>query len=417
MKIAILTPVFLGEIKSLTGVKGDLIGGAEVYLHMLIKKVLEPLASKIVVYQKEGVSTKFSEKTSVVKASALNKLDLDSFDLVIINGLQFIFPEVPSFKARSVAIHHGMVLPPSLTLDVLKIYYEYPHWFHISHKDPTLYRSTRTLFGEKLVDASLRLSARALKLLQVLLYEYALEKERKYSITMVNRYSTKVDYVVSVDKDSLRYVYPSKETNWRVNYNFVDLDWANSDIRRQTAFSGVTIFVPRNLVPARGVFIIPKLACLLKEYGHHNFRFLVAGTGHLQPFLENEIKRLSLENEVKLLGHKDHFRDMPRLYIDSDIVLVPTFSNEGTSLAVLEGMAFRKPVVTTDVGGLNDIGVNGKHKLSSTFNIRKIARNIVRLLEDKDLTKRVAEAGYEYVCRNHDINLWKEKWQEVIEEF
>jgi len=39
---------------------------------------------------------------------------------------------------------------------------------------------------------------------------------------------------------------------------------------------------------------------------------------------------------------------MPRIYA----------SSEGTSFAVLEGMAMKKPIVTTDVGGIKEIGIN-----------------------------------------------------------
>ncbi len=107
---------------------------------------------------------------------------------------------------------------------------------------------------------------------------------------------------------------------------------------------------------------------------------------------------------------------MPRLYAESDIVLVPSLASEGTSLAVLEGMASQKPVVTTDVGGIKDIGINGEHKLSSSFSTRKIGRNIARLLEDEDLMKRISEAGYRYVCRNHSLQLWKKRWQRMLDE-
>jgi len=89
------------------------------------------------------------------------------------------------------------------------------------------------------------------------------------------------------------------------------------------------------------------------------FRFKIAGEGHLHLFVENEIRKLKSEKEVILLGHRDHFREMPRIYANSDIVLLPSFFSEGTSLAVLEGMASEKPVVTTDTGGINDMGVNG----------------------------------------------------------
>jgi len=409
MKIAIVTQVFLGGFGEYTCLKGDLIGGAEIYLHTLIKKVLEPLASRITVYQEVGVSKRFSEKTSVITTPCLHALKLNNFDLVIINGLQFTVPKIKSLKTKSIAIHHGMIIPPPLTVDTLRASYEYDDMFSVSAKASMLYMPAGLSFGETIANLSL-------KPIRILFREKRNMQQRQISIVTVNRNSAKVDCVVSVDKNSLNYVHPSKRPKWIVIYNFVDFDLFNPKAPRRDTFNGRTILVARNLRIDKGVFIIPRLAYLLKKWEYHHFKFLIAGEGHLRPFLENEIRRLKLENEVVLLGHQDHFRDMPRIYANGDISLVPTFANEGTSLAVLESMGVKKPVVTTDVGGINDIGVSGKHKLSSPFNIKKIGRNITRLIEDETLMKRIAEAGYRCVCRNHSIYLWKKKWQEVIED-
>ncbi|RLG94598.1 hypothetical protein DRO37_05140 [Candidatus Bathyarchaeota archaeon] len=64
---------------------------------------------------------------------------------------------------------------------------------------------------------------------------------------------------------------------------------------------------------------------------------------HLKGYLEKH-----LGDHIVLLGHRDHFSEMPRIYA----------SSEGTSFAVLEGMAMKKPIVTTDVGGIKEIGIN-----------------------------------------------------------
>jgi len=404
MRVAIVTPVFLGRFGEFTRLRGSLIGGAEVYLHTLIKEVLEEVASEIVVYQERGISKRFSKKTSVKTISRLNALKLDGFDLAIINKLELASKLSRSqlSRLRSIAIHHGMSTPPALTLDTLKTYYEHDHAFPLRGRK--LRGAIRRFFGRRIED-----------LARTLFWVKNNLKERKTAIIRVNRCSDLVDCVVSVDKDSLRYVHPSRRVKWRVIYNFVDLNLFKPSFRK-TLSSEKIILVPRNLTTYRGTFIIPKLACLLKKWGYRDFKFLVTGSGHLRPFLEGEIRRLKLSEEVVLCGHQDHFRDMPRLYAKSDIVLVPTLASEGTSLAVLEGMASRKPVVTTDVGGINDIGVNGIHKLSSPFNVQKIGRNIARLLEDEDLMERISEAGYRYVRRNHNLELWRKRWRRMLDE-
>jgi len=46
---------------------------------------------------------------------------------------------------------------------------------------------------------------------------------------------------------------------------------------------------------------------------------------------------------------------MAAAYRLSDIVLIPTFAYESSSLAAIEAMALGRPVVATNVGGLNDV--------------------------------------------------------------
>ena len=403
MRVAVVTPVFLGGFGEFTHLKGALIGGAEVYLHTLIKEVLEEVASEIVVYQERGFSTRLSKKTSVKTISSVKALKLDGFDLAIINKLQYAYELNRSqlSRVRSIAIHHGMSTPPALTLDALKIYYEHDHAFPLRGRK--IRGAVRRFFGRRIEG-----------LARVLFWAVKNLKKWKTAIMRVNRCSDLVDCVVSVDKYSLRYVHPSRRVKWRVIYNFVDLNLFKPSFRDPSKEK--RILVPKNLTTYGGTFIIPKLAYLLKRWGYSDFKFLIAGSGHLRLFLERETERLKVSEEVALCGHQDHFRDMPRLYAESDIVLVPSLANEGTSLAVLEGMASRKPVVTTDVGGIKDIGVNGIHKLSSPFNIKKIGENIARLMEDEDLTERISEAGYWYVRRNHNLQLWKERWRRIIVE-
>lgn len=409
MRIAIVTKVLIGGFEvHHAGLKGGLIGGAEVYLLTLIKEVLEKFASEIVVYQTKGISKQLSDKTAVITVKSVNELDLNRFDLVIVNGMQqTIASEIEQLRTKSIGIHHGMLLPPPLNFDTIRTHYEYAELFGITNSK--VYHLVGHLSGN-FVNLSL-------KFLRVLQCEHIFEQQRTYLLNILKENSAKVDCVVSVDSDSLRYVDLERRRSWKVIRNFVDLRLIKPHIPRRKSFQGITVLVPRNLVLARGVHIVPKLACLLKKDGYRNFRFAIAGMGPLRQYLENETSRLNLEKEVVLLGHQDHFKDMAHLYADSDIVLVPSLASEGTSLAVLEGMASKRPVVTTDVGGITEIGFNGRQKLSSSFSAEKIARNIALLLDDKNLMNKIAEEGYQYVCHKHTVDLWREKWTNTIKEF
>jgi glycosyltransferase involved in cell wall biosynthesis len=46
--------------------------------------------------------------------------------------------------------------------------------------------------------------------------------------------------------------------------------------------------------------------------------------------------------------------EMPKVYQQADIAVVPTRASEGLSLSLLESLSCGLPVVTTPVGGLGD---------------------------------------------------------------
>ncbi|RXT04509.1 glycosyltransferase [Ammoniphilus sp. CFH 90114] len=68
---------------------------------------------------------------------------------------------------------------------------------------------------------------------------------------------------------------------------------------------------------------------------------LIAGEGHLRPFLEQQINHLGLNNRVVLLGEVDNIGDY---YKNCDLFVLPS-KFEGFSLVILEIASFGKPVI------------------------------------------------------------------------
>ena len=98
--------------------------------------------------------------------------------------------------------------------------------------------------------------------------------------------------------------------------------------------------------------------------------------------------------EFHLLPTKDSVR---KLYNSSDIFCFPSHS-EGFGLPPIEAMACKLPVVSTNVGAIPDVAINGKTALiSEPKDIESMAKNIITLIKDSKMREKIAVDGYEYV--------------------
>ncbi|MBA7515276.1 D-inositol-3-phosphate glycosyltransferase [subsurface metagenome] len=89
--------------------------------------------------------------------------------------------------------------------------------------------------------------------------------------------------------------------------------------------------------------------------------------------------------------------ELRQLYSSSDIFVYPSWT-EGFGLPPMEAMACGCAVVATNVGGVPDYAINGETVLASPpRNPKALAQNIIRLIENEDDRRRIAENGYNYV--------------------
>src|SRR5262249_45552460 len=92
----------------------------------------------------------------------------------------------------------------------------------------------------------------------------------------------------------------------------------------------------------------------------------------------------------RLLGQRD---DIPRLLGASDIVLLTSIS-EGIPLTLIEGMAAGRPVVSTRVGGVAEVVVDGQTGLLAPGGeFEELAANVVRLAGHPEQRHQMGRAG------------------------
>jgi glycosyltransferase involved in cell wall biosynthesis len=119
-------------------------------------------------------------------------------------------------------------------------------------------------------------------------------------------------------------------------------------------------------------------------------RFLIVGDGANRQELEAHAARLGLAHRVIFTGFRT---DVPDLLPEAAISVLPSLS-EGLSNSLLESMASGVPVIAARVGGNPEII---EHDVSGLLvpprNSPALAAAIGRLLEDRQLAGRLAEAG------------------------
>jgi glycosyltransferase involved in cell wall biosynthesis len=72
--------------------------------------------------------------------------------------------------------------------------------------------------------------------------------------------------------------------------------------------------------------------------------------------------------------------------------------NEGTPVSLIEAQAAGKPVVTTNVGGIENIVIPGETAfLSATGDVGAFAANLLKLTENKAERERLSQRSWEHV--------------------
>ncbi|HKI37098.1 MAG TPA: glycosyltransferase [Gemmataceae bacterium] len=119
-------------------------------------------------------------------------------------------------------------------------------------------------------------------------------------------------------------------------------------------------------------------------------RLVLVGEGPDFPAIQELVGKRQLDSVVRLLGLRT---DVPRLWAGADAALLTSVS-EGIPLTLLEAMAARLPVVSTNVGGVPEVVEDGRTGLlAAAGDDEGLARQILRLAEDSELRRAMGEAG------------------------
>lgn len=126
--------------------------------------------------------------------------------------------------------------------------------------------------------------------------------------------------------------------------------------------------------------------------------FLLAGDGEL---LEACRERITAEElPVKVLGWQSNIE---RVLAASDIVIL-TSDNEGTPLSLIQAGMAALPVVTTDVGSIPEIVMDGITGIITSVDVMAMADALEKLAGDVGLRTRMGAAAKEFTLSNFGVD-------------
>ena len=228
-------------------------------------------------------------------------------------------------------------------------------------------------------------------------------------IKKYNRFK-KCNYLVCVDYNFLNW-YRS-QTKYINNYMRVIPNFARTLSNNSTWNSGenVSIIFARRLYEFRGTRIFTNaIIKILSKYP--NIKITIAGEGPDEGWMKDRLKDYS---QVQFIKYKADQSQL--IHSKHDIAVVPTRGSEGTSLSLLEAMASGCTVISTNVGGITNILIDGYNGLIVNPDVESLYIGIEKLIVNENLRAQLRQKSIETVEYAFNYKTWKDKWLKLITE-
>lgn len=166
----------------------------------------------------------------------------------------------------------------------------------------------------------------------------------------------------------------------------------------------VAVVIIGRLVPIKNHALFLRAIKFVIENSKIPIRAFIVGDGEERSNLENLAKELQLDFSTEKnpsttpLTFTSWIKDIDRVLAGCDIVCLTSW-NEGTPVSLIEAQAAGKPIITTNVGGVENVVRSGITALLSEPGEEKIfSENLLFLIENKEKRKAMGDAGWNVVA-------------------
>lgn len=164
----------------------------------------------------------------------------------------------------------------------------------------------------------------------------------------------------------------------------------------------IAIGIVGRLTPIKNHTFFLKAIQNIQNKTSNKFKVFIIGDGEDKEYIQNLANEFHLKNNLSdqenpLIYFTSWRKDMDVVYAGLDIVAL-TSLNEGTPVTLIEAQAANKPIVSTNVGGVLDVVLEGiTANTCSREDINSFSKNLSDLIDNNYLRKKMGSSGYNHV--------------------
>jgi len=197
--------------------------------------------------------------------------------------------------------------------------------------------------------------------------------------------------------------------NGIVIHNGVDLDYIDKIQCKKNYFSKdkISLFFLGRIHPIKGIEFLIDAVNLLDDEIKNQIEIIIAGDGE-----ENYINYLKSKSDkcIKFIGHIQGNEKYCYLK-QCDIYLQPS-QTEGLSISMLEALACKVNMITTNKVGLAKELKNKNAAMIIQYDLEELKESILKMLNDN---KNYGQNGYNLIKEKYNWNIIIKKYQKILE--
>ena len=140
-------------------------------------------------------------------------------------------------------------------------------------------------------------------------------------------------------------------------------------------------------------------------------KLLFVGDGPERSFIEDLCRKTCARTDIRFLGRQEQMEEILAI---SDLFLLPS-EYESFGLVALEAMASQVPVISTNVGGLPEINIDGVTGFTSNVgDVDDMANSAIKLLSDDKLLQKFKQQALEH-AKKFDMQSILPMYEELYE--
>lgn len=246
------------------------------------------------------------------------------------------------------------------------------------------------------------------------------------------RKSTRIIAISDIQKHDLGTVYkictPTKITvvplGFKLDAFTQNIEEKRQSFRRLYGISNTTILlgIVGRLAPVKNHKMFIDAVKYCTEQSNKAIQACIIGDGELREVLELYCKSIGLQYSTHTDSEHRHpiiftswIQDVDRAYAGLDIVCL-TSKNEGTPVSLIEAQATGTPIVSTNVGGIQNIVIEGKTALLSENNTKDFANKLLQLITDNETRTRMSAASQQEIIEKFSYQNLCTSMQKVYED-